>query len=1074
MTDDPAEPRARRRDRRGSRRAAPRRTTWPALGWTDVLLLEQGHLSGGTTWHAAGLVGPLRATEGGTRLVQYSAELYDAPRGRDRAGHRLPQRRRGGRRAHRGPDGPAAPDGGQRRGVRPGVPAASRPTRPKELWPPMQVDDLLGAIWLPGDGKVNPTDLTQSLAKGARQRGARIVEGVRVTGLLTEDGPTGPRVTGVRTDRGDVEAEVVVNCAGQWAKAVAELRRRAGDGAAAQRRALLRRDRAGAGSACRPADHARPRRLDLLQGGGRRARRRRLRARRQAVGGARRDPAPLRVPAARRGLGALLRAHGRGARAHPGAGGDRHPQVLQRPRELHARQPVPARRAARPARPLRRRGLQLGRHRVGRRRRARPRGVDRRPASPTSDLVGVDVRRFAPYAADNAWLRSRVAETLGLHYAIPWPLREPAPAAASAPRRSTTGSRHRARRSAAGWAGSGRSTSRRRRRTPRTSESRHTWGRPAWQDWSSAEQRATREAVAVFDQTSFSKYVVRGPGALEALQWVCANDVDVPPGGCVYTPLLNARGTYEADLTVTRVADDEFLLVSSSATTVRDLDWIGRHLHPRVGSSATVEDRTDDCSVIGVMGPALARPARRPRRRDLAEDDFPFATSQEVTLAGARVRATRMTYVGELGWELMVPRDSTPAVYDALVAAGSRSRAGRRRLPRDRVPPAGEGLPRVRARADPRLHARSRPGWSSPPPSTREKDFLGRDALAAHRTSLAAGGPRRRLVSFVVDDPRTRCCGEASWYCGDGEPAGQVTSAAWGETVGACVGLAYLRHDGPVRQDWLDQGGLEVDVAGRAARGQRHAAGAGVTVHAHLGGLCASPGPAGSADLGFAHADQSRERHAPHCRVRACPGGVLAQRLEREPGLRAAGPAGLCLGLLHRVLERLRADAAHRLLPVAAGGHAAAPFRAPGADLRVRRGRGHGGPAARRVRHRGAGDGSRVALRRDRADPLPGEPTALRSADAAQRGAAGQPPQPAPVAGLRAAAARGMAGPVGDAGGQRRGLRRRLPGGRPARRPAPRDGAGRRVRQGPGRRPAGPPVRRRPRRPDRCPAAAAS
>src|SRR6185436_4887011 len=176
--------------------------------------------------------------------------------------------------------------------------------------------------------------------------------------------------------------------------------------------------------------------------------------------------------------------------------------------------------------------------------------------------------------------------------------------------------------------------------------------------------------VAVFDQTSFSKYVVRGPGALAALQWLCAADVDVPVGQCVYTPMLNARGTYEADLTVTRDAPDEFWLVSSSATTVRDLDWIGRHAFERVGADAVAADVTDGYAVLGVMGPHARDLLAGLTDADLGDEAFPFATAREVTLAGVRMRATRMTYVGELGWELTVPVGDAPAVYDAIRSAG--------------------------------------------------------------------------------------------------------------------------------------------------------------------------------------------------------------------------------------------------------------------------------------------------------------------------------------------------------------------------------------------------------------------
>ena len=188
------------------------------LGWTDVLLLEQGTLSCGTTWHAAGLVGPLRASESGTRLVQYSAELYESLEAE--TGLATGYRNVGGVIVARTEDRMVQLRRTAANAVAYDLPCELvSPERAQELFPPMQVEDLTGAIWLPGDGKVNPTDVTQSLAKGARQGGARIAERVRVTGIDVVDG----RVTGVRTDQGRVEAEVVVNCAGQWAKAVGEL-----------------------------------------------------------------------------------------------------------------------------------------------------------------------------------------------------------------------------------------------------------------------------------------------------------------------------------------------------------------------------------------------------------------------------------------------------------------------------------------------------------------------------------------------------------------------------------------------------------------------------------------------------------------------------------------------------------------------------------------------------------------------------------------------------------------------------------------------------------------------------------
>ena len=425
----------------------------------------------------------------------------------------------------------------------------------------------------------------------------------------------------------------------------------------------------------------------------------------------------------------------------------------------------------------------------------------------TSDLVAVDIQRFAPFHGNHRWLRSRVAEVLGLHYAVPWPNREfeTARPFRCSPLHDRLAARGASYGSKMGWerpnyfAGPGEST-----------ELAYSWGKPSWLDRSAAEHRATREAVAVFDQTSFSKYVVDGPGALEALQWVCANDVDVEPGQAVYTPLLDEHGRYQSDLTVTRVGSREFLLVSSSAATIRDQDWIRRHLPE--GCDARVRDVTTAYAVLGVMGPRSRDLLERLTDADLGEGAFPFATSRVVPLGDATVRATRMTYVGELGWELMVPVELAAGVFDLLHTEGDalgltdagyyaieslRLEKGYRAFGRELTPdytPVEAGL----------VFATALKG---------DKDFLGRTALEAHRARLAAGGPRRRLVSFVVEDPAPMLWG-GELLLRDGVPAGQVTSAAWGATLGACVGLGYLRADAPVTQAGLDDAVFEVDVAG--------------------------------------------------------------------------------------------------------------------------------------------------------------------------------------------------------------------------------------------------------------------
>jgi glycine cleavage system aminomethyltransferase T/glycine/D-amino acid oxidase-like deaminating enzyme len=783
------------------------------LGWSDVLLLEQGRLSGGTTWHAAGLVGPLRASESGTRLVQYSAELYASLEAE--TGLSTGYRNVGGVIVARTEDRMT-----QLRRTAANAVAYDldceliSPARAQELWPPMQVDDLLGAIWLPGDGKVNPADLTQSLARGARRGGATVVEGVRVTGYDVSDGPTGRRVTGVQTDAASggrsVECEVVVNCAGQWAKALGVL--------------------AGVTVPLHSAEH-----FYVVT---------------EQVDGTHPDLPIMRDPDGwtyfKEEVGGLVVGG-----FEPDAKPWRAPSDLPYPFEFQlldedwehfsvlmeqaiVRVPALAETGIRKfyngpesftpdnqfllgqAPGLHGYFVGAGFNSVGI---ASAGGAGRALAEwvvagePTSDLVAVDVRRFAPFHGDESWLRSRVAEILGLHYEVPWPLREPEtgrPQRVSplhdrlAARGAVFGSRM-------GW-------ERPLVFTPgRAGKAAYTWGRPEWLPGCLEEQRATRQRVAVFDQTSFSLYDVSGPDALESLQWICAADIDVPVGGCVYTPFLNERGTYEADLTVTRTEPDAFLLVSSSATTIRDLDWIERHRVP--GAGVTVRDRTEDLSVIGVMGPQSRVLLGALSDVDWSDEAFPFATSRPVQLGDVDLRATRMTYVGEVGWELVVPMADALSVYDALRSVGDevlpqgltdagyhaieslRLEKGYRAFGRDLNPdltPVEGGLLFATA-----LGARS----------GSDKDFLGRTALAAHRERLAVPGERRRLVSFVLDDPEPMVWG-GELVLRDGEPAGQVTSAAYGATVGASVGLALLRADAPVRQDDLDRSAFAIDLAG--------------------------------------------------------------------------------------------------------------------------------------------------------------------------------------------------------------------------------------------------------------------
>ncbi|MCW2530181.1 MAG: hypothetical protein JWM76_5041 [Pseudonocardiales bacterium] len=767
------------------------------LGFRDVVLLEQGRLSSGTTWHAAGLVGQLRATESGTRLVQYSTALYE--RLESETGLSAGYKRCGGVTVARTRDR-------MTQLLRTAASAEAfdleceiiSPDRARELYPILETADLVGAIWLPGDGTANPTDLTMSLAKGARLRGARIVEGVRVIGISHAGGVA----EGVVTDHGRIEAEIVVNCAGQWAKAIGAM--------------------AGVDVPLHSAEH-----FYVVT---------------DQIGGVTRDMPILRDPDGytyfKEEVGGLV-VGGFEPQAKPWVSPDAIPypfefQLLDEDWEhfeilmtsaMH-RIPALAQTGVKKfyngpesftpdnqfilgeAPGLKNFFVGAGFNSFGI---ATAGGVGRSLAEwitngePTSDLSAVDIRRFAPFAADNGWLRARVGEVLGLHYAVPWPNREfeSARPVHTSPAYQTQAESGAVFGSKLGWE----------RVNVFAPDGvrpglEYSWGRPDWLPWSIAEQRGCRDAVALFDQTSFGKLVVSGPDALSVLQWLCCADVDVPVGRAVYTGLLNRRGGYEADVTVSRVGADEFLIVTSAGSPVRDLAWIRRHI--RVDQQAEVRDVGADYAVYGVMGPGSRELLGRLSSVDLGDEAFPFATSRLIEIAGVATRATRITYVGELGWELYVPFAHGLRVYQALLAAGRdlglvqagyytinslRLEKGYRAWPTDITPDYNP----VQA------------GLSFTAKLASSIDFIGRPAVERAR----ADGARRRLVSFVLNDRHAMMWG-GELLRRNGRAVGQVTSAAYAASVGSCVGLAYVwRTDGePVMRDDVLLTGYEISIGG--------------------------------------------------------------------------------------------------------------------------------------------------------------------------------------------------------------------------------------------------------------------
>jgi 4-methylaminobutanoate oxidase (formaldehyde-forming) len=419
------------------------------------------------------------------------------------------------------------------------------------------------------------------------------------------------------------------------------------------------------------------------------------------------------------------------------------------------------------------------------------------------DLWDVDIRRVMPFQSNPTYLRDRTVESLGLLYAMHWPFRQPE--TARGVRRSALHDRLAGRGACfgevAGW-------ERANWFAPEgvAAAYEYSYGRQNWFDYSAAEHAAVRDAVGVFDLSSFGKFVVEGPDSEVALNHICANDVAVPVGKIVYTQWLNEQGTIEADLTVTREAPDRFLVVTAAATQVRDFAWLRDHV-PK-GALCHATDVTSGLAVLSVMGPRSRELLSTLTVDDLSDDRFRFGTSRVIDLGYARVRASRITYVGELGWELYIPTEYATGVFDVLMAAGEefglrpagyhalnslRMEKGYRHWGHDISPdetPLEAGLGFAVA-------------WDKP------GGFRGREALLRQRGE----GVRRRLTQFRLDDADALLYhNEPIWR--DGVIVGRITSGMSGHTLDASLGMGYVENPaGVADSDFVLSGSYEVEVA---------------------------------------------------------------------------------------------------------------------------------------------------------------------------------------------------------------------------------------------------------------------
>jgi 4-methylaminobutanoate oxidase (formaldehyde-forming) len=763
-------------------------------GCGDVLLLERKRLTCGTTWHAAGLVGQLRATQNLTRLAQYTTQLYESL---ERETGQATGFRQVGSIA-------VAASEARFEELKRGASMARcfglevqvlSPGAARERWPLLSTEDLVGAVFLPKDGQTNPVDTTQALARGARRGGVRILEEVRVSGIRSERG----RVTGVATEAGEIRADVIVNCAGMWAREVGGWADASVPLHAAEHFYIVTQPIRGLTSGLpvlRDADACSYFKEDagkLLVGWFE------PRAKPWGEGGIPESFAFDQLPADLTHIEPLFAQAMHRVPVLESAGVQvffNGPESFT-PDDRYLLGEVPELRGLYLAAGFNSIGIQSA---GGAGKVLADWIVD---GHPPFDLWDVDIRRCAPFQRNKRYLRDRTVETLGLLYAMHWPFRQPETA------RGVRKSALHDRLTAAGACfGEVSGFERANWFAPAGTEARYeySYGRQNWFEHSAAEHRAVRQAVGLFDQSSFAKFVLKGADAAAVLGRLCANEVDVPIGRIVYTQWLNERGGIEADLTVTREAEDAYLIVTSCATQTRDFNWLSRNIPAT--SHAIAVDVSSAYAVLGLMGPRSRELLTTLTDADLTTAAFPFASSQIIDLGYARVRASRITYVGELGYELYIPTEFAQGVYDEIVAAGrplGLRLAGYHALNSLRMEKAYRHWGHDISDEDTPLEAglQFAIAWKKP------GGFVGLEALERQREE----GLRRRLVALALErTDRMLYHNEPIWR--NGELVGRISSAMYGHSVGAPLGLGYVASGGArVDAEWIAAGRYEVEVA---------------------------------------------------------------------------------------------------------------------------------------------------------------------------------------------------------------------------------------------------------------------
>ena len=764
------------------------------IGWQDVVLLERKQLTSGTTWHAAGLVGQLRPSINMTQLAKYTGELY---RGLEAETGQATGYRQCGSVS-------MATNAERFEELKRSASMAKvfdlpvhvvSPEEIKALAPIVEVGDLVGGIHIPSDGYANAVDITQALAKGARAAGARIVENCKVTQIRHD----GERVTGVDSEHGTIDADYVVLAGGMWTRDLGASIGVAVPLHACEHYYVMFEGVAGIDPSLpvlRDYDHCGYYKYDagkLLVGAFE------PNARPWGMDGIPEDFCFDEIAGSFEHFEPLLLDAMKRVPALEQAGIQKFfcgPESFTPDVRYHIGE-SPELKGCFVAAGLNSIGLQS----AG--------GVGKvmaewiRDGIPPADLWTVDVRRNMPFQINRKYLRERVSESLGLLYATHYPFKQYE--TARGVRKSALHDRLAAQSACFGeafgweranWYGEPGSKP----------KYEYSYGRQNWFENSAAECKAVRETVALFDQSSFAKFRLEGRDACTVLNRVCANDIDVAPGRMIYTQWLNDKGGIEADLTVTRLGEQAYLIVGGAETATKDFAWLKRHIPD--AAHAVLTDVTSGMGVISIMGPNSRALLQSLSPDDLSNAGFPFATSREIELGYGLVRANRITFVGELGWELYVPTEFMLGVYDEIVGAGAAfglKHAGYHALNSLRMEKAYRHWGHDITDEDTPLEA----GLGFAVKFDKPGGFIGREALLKQKET----GIRQKLVQFLLKDPAPMLYHNEPIWQGD-RIAGYIRSGMYCHTLGAAGGLGYVTatDGGPVGAIGADD--YEIEIAG--------------------------------------------------------------------------------------------------------------------------------------------------------------------------------------------------------------------------------------------------------------------